>query len=175
MNPKLTDTVQPWYRHPWPWILMLGPFIVVVAGFVTAYLAASSNDGLVDDDYYKQGLAINQVTDRTKRAKELGVRAELTVDAQRQLVRVALSNTASVFPKTLRLNIAHPTRSGLDQNLSLHADGLGTYSAGLGQPLTGRWHIVLEDDQREWRLSDEWVIENQALLILPTAESGAIR
>ena len=32
MNSKLTEIVQPWYRHPWPWILMLGPFVVVVAG-----------------------------------------------------------------------------------------------------------------------------------------------
>jgi hypothetical protein len=175
MNQRLTDTVQPWYRHPWPWILMLGPFIVVVAGFVTAYLAASSNDGLVDDDYYKQGLAINQVTDRSKRAKELGVRAELTVDTERRLVRVVLSNKASIFPQTLRLNIAHPTRSGFDQNLLLHADGLGTYSAGLGQPLAGRWYVVLEDDQREWRLADEWLVENQATMILPPAENGANR
>ena len=55
---------RPWYREPWPWILMTGPAIVVVAGFTTAFLAVKSNDGLVEDDYYKQGLEINQTLDR---------------------------------------------------------------------------------------------------------------
>ena len=26
---------KPWYREPWPWLLMLGPAVVVVAGFIT--------------------------------------------------------------------------------------------------------------------------------------------
>ena len=51
---------QPWYREPWPWILMAGPAIVVVAGFVTAYLAVTTNDGLVAEDYYRRGIEINR-------------------------------------------------------------------------------------------------------------------
>ena len=56
--------IGPWYREPWPWLLMAGPAAVVVAGFATLWLAVSSNDGLVADDYYKQGLAINQTLQR---------------------------------------------------------------------------------------------------------------
>ncbi len=26
---------QPWYREPWPWILMAGPVIVIIAGVIT--------------------------------------------------------------------------------------------------------------------------------------------
>ena len=51
----------PWYRDPWPWILMAGPAAVVVAGAITLWIAFASADGLVAGDYYKQGLAINQV------------------------------------------------------------------------------------------------------------------
>ncbi|MBV5267272.1 MAG: FixH family protein, partial [Burkholderiaceae bacterium] len=68
MNAKINLVSLPWYREPWPWILMSGPFIVVVAGFITAYLAVISNDGLVSDDYYKQGLTVNQRTERDQRA-----------------------------------------------------------------------------------------------------------
>jgi hypothetical protein len=75
MNSKLNAGAQPWYREPWPWLLMLGPLVVIVAGFVTAYLAVVSNDGLVEDDYYKQGLAVNQRTARAQRAAELGIEA----------------------------------------------------------------------------------------------------
>jgi hypothetical protein len=77
MKSKLNAGAQPWYREPWPWLLMLGPVVVIVAGFVTAYLAVVSNDGLVEDDYYKQGLAVNQRTARDQRAAELGIEVEL--------------------------------------------------------------------------------------------------
>ncbi|MEF8767458.1 FixH family protein [Candidatus Accumulibacter contiguus] len=60
---------------------MLGPASVIVAGFVTAYLAVVSSDGLVEDDYYKQGLTVNQRTARDQRAAELGIEAELLMGA----------------------------------------------------------------------------------------------
>lgn len=40
----LREDTQPWYKEPWPWILMSGPAIVVVACFVTIYLAFSHYD-----------------------------------------------------------------------------------------------------------------------------------
>ncbi len=71
----------PWYRDRWPWLLIAGPGIVVVAGFVTLWLAIASDDGLVADDYYKRGLAINRVLERTQRAAALGLLATVDVDA----------------------------------------------------------------------------------------------
>ena len=46
------QTPKPWYKEPWPWLLMSGPAIVVVAAFVTLWLAASNSSDLVSDDYY---------------------------------------------------------------------------------------------------------------------------
>ena len=65
----------PWYRQRWPWLLMLGPAIVVVAGIVTAVIAIETDDGLVADDYYKRGLAINQTLERAARTAVLGLTA----------------------------------------------------------------------------------------------------
>src|SRR4051812_31343236 len=48
----MDSTLRPWYREPWPWLLMSGPAIVVVAGCLTAGIAWKSDDGLVADDYY---------------------------------------------------------------------------------------------------------------------------
>ena len=45
-----TSEAQPWYRHPWPWILMAGPAIVVVAGLVSAFLAITTFDGMVAEN-----------------------------------------------------------------------------------------------------------------------------
>lgn len=173
MNTKLNETVQPWYRSPWPWILMAGPVIVIVAGVITTYLAISSNDGLVDDDYYKQGLAVNQTTARIRNAISLGLQAELMQNAEGTRIRILLSGKPdTVLPDVLKLHITHPTRAGFDQNVRLETDGSGFYSGVLSARLAGRWHIALEDEKREWRLTGEWIIEGAESLRLPAELQG---
>ncbi len=169
MNPKLTPAL-PWYRHRWPWLLMLGPFVVIVAAAITVWLAIRSNDGLVADDYYKQGLAINQVTSRDRRAAELGLRGEVSVDGGRQLVRVVLSRgKLSEMPDNLLLKLSHPTRGGFDQTFRLRRDNSGGYSAGVKGDLAGRWYVMLEDDASQWRLSAAWDLAQQPALVLEPA------
>jgi hypothetical protein len=167
MTPNLTAT--PWYRHPWPWILMSGPLVVVIAGVFTAYLAVTSNDGLVDDDYYKQGLAVNKVTERDQKAAALGVQAEVMQSTEGAKMRILLrANPDVVLPDVVKLRLVHPTRGGVDQSVLLRADGAGSYSGKLAAPLTGRWHIALEDDKNQWRLTGNWAVEKNATLHLPS-------
>lgn len=166
MNTTSMKSVLPWYRHRWPWLLMAGPFIVVVAGVATVYLAVISNDGLVDDDYYKQGLAINQETARDQMAAQQGMQAELMQNAESGGLRVLLqANPGVALPKILIVRIAHPTRAGVDQRLILKEEN-GAYSGKLSAPLLGRWHVVIEDEKREWRLSGDWVVEKSPSLRL---------
>ncbi|WP_263768782.1 FixH family protein [Propionivibrio soli] len=161
MNERLSTSNQPWYRHRWPWLLMLGPFLVIVAAAVTVFLAVRSNDGLVDDDYYKQGLAVNQLTARDRQAAALGLVAELVFDRQRHMVSASVTRPqGGEAPTALKLTIAHPTRSGFDQSVVLPAVENGRYAAGLTIPDSGRWHLVLEDERRQWRLVGDWLVED---------------
>lgn len=170
MNTPPPAPPRPWYREPWPWLLMAGPAIVVVAASWTAWLAVKSSDGLVEDDYYKQGLAVNQLVARSQHAGDLGLRAEIVRGGNGTLLRIFLhGRPGEPLPAELKLRIKHPTRSGFDQNLALRTDGAGVYSGKLDAPLSGRWHIALEDDKREWRLSGEWNIEKQSTLRIPAA------
>lgn len=41
---RIREDKNPWYKEPWPWILMSGPAIVVVACIYTIYLAYSHFD-----------------------------------------------------------------------------------------------------------------------------------
>jgi hypothetical protein len=158
----------PWYREPWPWILMSGPFIVIVAGFVTLALAMSSSDGLVADDYYKQGLAINRTIERDARARALGARASLRFNEERTRVQVSLA--ASVPPPdTLQLVLLHPTRAGEDRNVTLHEASPGVYEASLEAPRRGNWHVRLSDAQGRWRLGGEWSTGAARLDLEPAA------
>ncbi|MDS4014819.1 MAG: FixH family protein [Candidatus Accumulibacter sp.] len=173
MNDSGRTTGSRWYREPWPWLLMLGPCAVIVAGIVTAYLAVRSNDGLVEDDYYKQGLTVNQRTARNQRAFDLGIEAELVLGGDGDRLRAMLrAKERERLPVGLVLRIAHPTRPGLDQKIALHAEGGGVYSGALA-PLHGRWHITLEDDKQEWRLVGEWAVDMGPLLRLRAVDAVA--
>jgi uncharacterized protein len=93
MNSTLTmNEGKPWYKEPWPWILMAGPGTVIVAGFITAWLAVVSFDGLVTDDYYKEGLAVNQRLQREHQAANMALRVDLMRSGQN--VRLLLMATS---------------------------------------------------------------------------------
>ena len=46
---------KPWHRQPWVWLLIALPMTAVIGGMVTIYIAVTTSDGLVVDDYYKRG------------------------------------------------------------------------------------------------------------------------
>jgi hypothetical protein len=154
---------RPWYREPWPWILMSGPFAVVVAGLATAWIAVANEDPLVVDNYYKEGLAINRVLERDQAAAEGGYRAELMLSQDGVRVRAHLTGTA---PERLRLLLVHPTRAELDRAVELHPLQAGWYEGEIGLAAAPRWRVVLEDVQGVWRLTGEWRTQEKDVLVL---------
>lgn len=147
---------------------MSGPAIVVVAGIYTAWLAIVSNDGLVDDDYYKQGLAVSQRMARDNEANGLGLAAEMVVGGNGQELRLFLSaRESAVLPEALVLRLVHPTKAGTDQAAKLKRDSAGFYVGNLASPVRGRWHVSLEDEGRKWRITGDWNSETESTLRLP--------
>lgn len=51
---------QPWWSYGHVWLIIAGPLIVVIAGFVTLWLAISQPDPVLSEDYYQRGLDINK-------------------------------------------------------------------------------------------------------------------
>ena len=51
---------DPWWRHPLLWMVIAGPALVVVASFVTLWIAWGRPDPLVSEDYYRRGVEINR-------------------------------------------------------------------------------------------------------------------
>lgn len=54
------NTSAPWWKFGHVWLVISGPAVVVVAGFVTLYIAWRIPDPVVADDYYRQGIDINK-------------------------------------------------------------------------------------------------------------------
>jgi uncharacterized protein len=150
----LIHPAVPWYREPWPWILMAGPAIVVAAGFYTLYLAVVWKDPLVVDNYYKEGLAINRVLARDRLALQRGYRAVVMLNEQRSLLRVHLTGTE--LPLELNMHFIHPTKSGLDRRVVALQMQPGLYEASVRLADAGRWDVELGDTQQQWRLTGDW-------------------
>jgi len=144
---------RPWYREPWPWLLMAGPFIVVVAALVTAWIAVVTRDGLVTDDYYKQGQMVGETLARSRHAEAAGLRAMVSFGETGSL-RVRLESASEIaMPAELLFSLSHPTRAriGLDQHVRLWRDGDG-YGGEIKSPAPGHWLVLIEDAEKTWRL-----------------------
>lgn len=150
------ERIIPWYREPWPWLLMAGPAAVVVAGIATLWIAVVSSDGLVVDDYYKQGLAINQALQRDELAAQRGYRAEAAFSDGGRRVALRMNAAAGVVvPDALQLRIVHPTRAGRDVLVLLRRDSNGVHAGASPELTAGRWILMLEDTQATWRLTGQ--------------------
>jgi len=51
-------SARPWYRHLWPWLLIIPPAAAVIGGSVTLYLAITRPDALVRKDCFKDGVTM---------------------------------------------------------------------------------------------------------------------
>ena len=142
----------PWHREPFVWLVIAFPLAAVIGGMATLYLAIASWDGLVVDDYYKQGLEINKVLARDEEAQTEGFAAGLTVDPDRVTVRLTNARGKSL-PASLKVSFIHATRAGFDRELDLPLNADGVYSAPLGALPPGHWHVHIETP--EWRLIEQ--------------------
>lgn len=150
MNRRLPveDTV-PWYQQFWPWVLILLPGTVVVAGLTTVFIANRHADDLVVDEYYKNGLAINRQLEKKQRAQELGISAQLRFDD----AMVSALTTGPIATDELSLLMSHPLESDQDFGITLRRAEAGVYSARLPQAIAPRWHWTLEQEgEQSWRL-----------------------
>ena len=156
---------RPWYRQFWPWFLMAIPAAGVFAGVGMVVVANQSPDGVVVDDYYKRGLAINRDLARDQKAAVLGVNAELRLPHP-GLVQVALEGQETALLPALTLRLLHPTKAGQDQTLILQRTGTGLFEADLEHLQPANWHVLIEPPARDWRLQDrlQWPQTSTATL-----------
>ena len=156
--PNLTQTTaKPWYRHRWPWFIMLGPFLAIVAGSYTGWLAFTHQDPLVVGDYYKRGKAINQDLSRDRAASALKLTATLHYDVAGAVLGGTISSHGQPYRQALMLHLAHATLPEKDLKLALMPAPDGSFSAPLPMLDKTRWLVLIENDKRDWRLETTWV------------------
>jgi hypothetical protein len=114
------------------WLLIALPMSAVIGGMITLYLAVTTSDGLVVDDYYKHGKAINRVLARDRAAAARRLEARFQVDVAHNRMTLMLQAEDAVLPETLQFSFLHPTRKGHDQRVLLAVAGSLARATGNG-------------------------------------------
>jgi len=141
----------PWYRHPWLWFVIAIPACAVVFSLHFVYLAVVNRDAVVRDDWYEDGKSINNSFTRDEAALQLGLAANLTLDAVTGEILLNLDAKAPIEAPSIELNFIHSTQTSKDQKLVLQRLMGNSYRGQLNQPLDGVFQIELST--ADWRLS----------------------
>lgn len=141
---------EPWYKQFWPWVLIGLPGSVVIACIVTIVIAVKTQDGLVVDDYYKQGLAINQSLERDQNATGLGMSAMLRLSPEANLLDLQILGNAK--PGPVKLQLLYATLPNLDQSVDLDYTGNTMLQAEIDPLKAGKWYLQLESGDGNWRI-----------------------
>ncbi|WP_280546098.1 FixH family protein [Halomonas sp. 11-S5] len=150
------ESIPPWYKQFWPWFLI--GLLASSVTFSIVYLALSIHfyDGTVEQDYYKQGLAINKQLAKQEHARDLGLEAVMRADPRTGDIVIDLQGERR--PARLFLELIFPTESSRDRSLILEHIRDGRYVTMIDEPLNYRWYLHLQPakgQDAEWRLTGE--------------------
>ena len=175
----MTEGSKPWHKHPLVWMMLSIPFTAVIMGVVMIWLAVDTDDGLVVDDYYKQGMEINSVIDRDKKAAELGLSANIEFDTSVRIVHLTFDKgSLESYPESLPLAMQHATRANSDISVTLD-HGIGNqYIGHIGKPVSeGVWYFQISgqsDAGSGWRLDTRYHVRAKNVIHLQSEYGNAV-
>lgn len=144
---------KPWYRQFWPWFLIALPGSVVIAGLATIYIAFYGADTLVNDNYYRDGLAINRNLEQDQLALQMGLVADVRLDTTTGELFISM-NGAEVHNTQLVLQLLHPVDKKRDKDLVMILTAPNQYRVDLDTKLSDRYYLrLLPLPERDWRLN----------------------
>ena len=162
---------EKWYQQFWPWFLIALPGTVVVACFYTLYIALTYPHSMVDDSYYKEGLAINKTLAQDREAAALGLRAQVRFfsgeNSDQVDVALAVKGVGKGTAKgagagagtgewpNLTLLMLHPGSQKRDQIIKLEQVSAGQYRATIPQHYQYSYYLRLVPESKSWRLNGQ--------------------
>ncbi|MEO8120743.1 MAG: FixH family protein [Rhodoferax sp.] len=82
MQQSTLDSSGPWWKYGHVWMVFAGPAVVVVAGFITLYLAVTRPDPVITEDYYRKSVESNKALETDVNAASLAPAVQARNHAQ---------------------------------------------------------------------------------------------
>lgn len=156
---------QPWYRQFWPWFLITLPTIAVIASITTLWIAMQQDTGLMSDNYYKDGVNINNELARQSLAHTANITARLQFIAQDKKVLLYIQGDIE-FPKQLKLELSAPLNSEKDQLITLKYSSQSLYKAQLDNIDPGYYYLKLYPATNSWVIKQKIDIQANNIIVL---------
>jgi len=149
-----TETSRPWFKQPWLWFVLSIPITSVILSSIMVTVAIVGRDTLVSDNYYKDGMAINQTLEQDHLANKLGLKPLLTIDGT--VIKLELKALGKIADQPfLTFKLLHPTSAEKDMIIKLLPSGNGLYLGELPHIAEGRFYLDLYAFDNSWRLREE--------------------
>ena len=145
----MQSETRPWYKEPYVWMLIGIPLSSVIMGIFFISQAVSTKDSLVRDNYYKDGLAINQEMKWDKKAETLNVKVEFTIEQNE--VELTIINSRQSAPNSLQFKLSHPTLKEKDRDALLQRTEGQTFKGFIDDLDNGTYYIMVESLEQQWR------------------------
>ncbi len=155
---------EPWYRNGWVWFIIAIPATSIVLGVTLLWISIKNADSLVADDYYREGRAINQRLEKDQAAADRGIAISASIlpqaDGSQRIEAKFSANAGVQSPQLMRVRLSHPTLNARDVLLTLvKTDQPNVYRSQVPEISSGRWYVMIEDENAEWRVRATWTIE----------------
>ena len=144
--------VRPWYKEPWPFILVSITGLGVVAGSTLAFIGLSNPPEIVSGDFEQLGRGLTDTNVRTAQARALGLAGQIDVQGDQVVLRLSAADAASL-PERVLVQFQHPATGDGDTTALLQRADDGQYYGGLARTPHGRSLIIVSDLEQSWWLS----------------------
>lgn len=124
----MTNIQKPAYKNPWFWLVMAPLISAFISGFTMLYLASKDFDGLVSDNYVKDGFAIHAPS------YSQNLTAQLHIIEGGKQVNITLTPQEPAnfkYTEAINLRFVHPTRADKDFSLILQRDDKNVYTGSM--------------------------------------------
>ena len=156
---------QKWYQQRWLLFVISVPLASVILSSIMIYHAVTGRDSLVNDNYYKYGMEINQTISQDKLAQKLAVNATVSINANGDVV-IDLQSLAKDIEPFLTLKLVHPTLGNLDSETKLFPSPSG-YTAQVPENLSGLWYLDLYAHDESWRIRKQTSLPTNDFVMAP--------
>lgn len=148
---------KPWFKQPWLWFVLSVPIASVILSSIMVTVAVVGRDTLVSDNYYKDGMGINQTIEQDNMADDLGLKPTLEIVDQAIIIELVGDKYHPTLQQQafLTLKILHPTVGDQDQVIKLLPTPSGQFVGDLTSPVDGRRYVDLYAFDESWRIREE--------------------